>query len=378
MSSQDQSAPVAAEGWKIMTKTRSIGFIVAALLTAGAVAAVCFGEAVAVVSSRPAPDGATSRPTEILRNAQPWLTAVPNGPQSLRGKVVVVNFWTYSCINSLRALPYLRTWQERYGDKGLVVVGVHAPEFQFEHDAAKVRQASDQLNVRYPNLQDNDYAVWRQFANEGWPGFYFIDGKGRIRGYRLGEGDYAGSEQLIRKLLAEAGHDLSGVPATPIGSTGVEAQADWSNLRSPEAYIGYAKAVGFRSPGGIGKNQRAHYEAAARLPLNNWDLAGDWTIGREFATLDGPSGRVRFAFHARDAHLVLGGAPDRRPVRFRVTIDGLAPGANHGADVNAEGWGEVKEDRLYQLVRQTGAIRDRTVAVEFSRPGVRAYVFTFG
>lgn len=361
-----------------MTKTRSIGFIVAALLTALATAVVCFGDAVALVSTGAAPFGVTSRPTDVLQNAKPWLTGPPNGPQSLRGKVVVVNFWTYSCINSLRALPYLRAWQERYADKGFVVVGVHAPEFQFEHDAAKVRLASSQLGVRYPNLQDNDYAVWRDFANEGWPGFYFVDAKGRIRGYRIGEGDYAQSEQLIRKLLLEAGQDLSDVPVTPINSSGVEAQADWNNLGSPEAYLGYGKAVNFRSLGGIRKNEKASYKPVPTLPMNSWDLAGDWTVGREFAKLDGSSGVVRFRFHARDAHLVLGGAPDGRPVRFRVTIDGAAPGYNHGKDVDASGWGEVKEDRLYQLVRQAGVIQDRTVAVEFSRPGVRAYVFTFG
>ncbi|PTQ10267.1 thioredoxin [Sphingomonas oleivorans] len=361
-----------------MTKTRSIGFIATALLTAGVTTAVCFGDALSLTSARSAPIGAPSRPTDVLQNAKPWLTEVPGGPQSLRGKVVVVNFWTYSCINSLRALPYLRAWQERYGDKGLVVVGVHAPEFQFEHDAAKVRLATSQLAVRYPNLQDNDYAVWQDFGNEGWPGFYFIDAKGRVRGYRIGEGNYADSEQLIRKLLAEAGHDPSDVPVTPITGTGIEAQADWSNLGSPEAYVGYAKAVNFRSPGGIRKDASARYASAASLPLNGWDLAGAWTVGREFTTLDESLGALRFRFHARDAHLVIGGAPDGRPVRFRVTIDGAAPGASHGTDVDADGWGEVREDRLYQLVRQAGVIRDRTVTIEFSRPGVRAYSFTFG
>jgi thiol-disulfide isomerase/thioredoxin len=369
-----------------MTRTRSLGFITAALLAAGATTAICFGDAIGLVSAHSTPLaagtvaalGATTRPLAVIQNAKPWLTGVPGGPQSLRGKVVVVNFWTYSCINSLRALPYLRAWEARYRDKGLVVLGVHAPEFQFEHDAAKVRLASQQLAVRYPNLQDNDFAVWRDFANQGWPGFYFIDAKGRVRGYRIGEGDYPDSEQLIRKLLAEAGHDPSDVPVAPIAGTGIEAAADWNDLGSPEAYLGYAKAANFRSPGGIRKGAASSYSPAASLQLNGWDLTGGWTVGREFATLDRPAGAIRFRFHARDAHLVLGGAPDGRPVRYRVTIDGAAPGASHGADIDADGWGTVKEDRLYQLVRQTGPIEDRTITVEFMRPGVRAYVFTFG
>lgn len=371
-----------------MTKTRSLGFIAAAVLTAGATTIACFGDALGILPMRSAalaasavsnaPFGATSRPTDVLQNAKPWLTPVTGGSQALRGKVVVVNFWTYSCINSLRALPYLRAWQERYSSKGLIVVGVHAPEFQFEHDAAKVRQATAQLDVRYPNLQGNDYAVWHDFANEGWPGFYFLDAKGRVRGYRIGEGNYDQSEQLIRKLLTEAGQDVSAIPTSPIDASGIEVQADWKNLGSPEAYLGYGKAADFRSPGGIRKDATTRYFAASGLPLNSWDLAGSWRVGKEYAKLDGNVGTLRFRFHARDAHLVIGGAPDGRPVKFRVTLDGGAPDGNHGTDVDANGWGEVREDRLYQLVRQQGAIRDRTVTIEFERPGARAYVFTFG
>lgn len=361
-----------------MAKRRSIGFIAAALVAASAATAACFGDALGIAHAQSAPFGATSRPVDVLEAAKPWLNAVPGGPRALRGKVVIVNFWTYSCINSLRALPYLRAWNERYGDKGLVVVGVHAPEFAFEHDAAKVRRAASELKVGYPNLQDNDYAVWQRFANGGWPGFYFIDAEGRVRGYRIGEGDYASGERLIRKLLAEAGHDLSHVRVAPIAGTGVEAEADWAHLESPEAYIGYDKAANFRSPGGLRKDRAATYVPAANLDPNSWDLAGKWSVGREYATLGGAAGAIRFRFHARDAHLVLGGAPDGQPVRFRVTIDGAAPGADHGTDVDAEGWGEVREDRLYQLVRQRGAVEGRTLTVEFSGPGVRAYVFTFG
>ncbi|MDP5280027.1 thioredoxin [Sphingomonas sp. DG1-23] len=258
------------------------------------------------------------------------------------------------------------------------MVGVHAPEFGFEQNAANVRRALGQLDVRYPNIQDNDYAVWRAFANRGWPGIYFIDAQGKVRGYRLGEGGYDDGEQLIRTLLAEAGHDVSDVPLAPIEGKGVEAQAGWADLGSPEAYLGYAKAVGFASPGGLRNDATRSYAPAASLSRNRWDLAGSWKVGGEYAALESGPGTIRFRFHARDAHLVLGGAADGRPVRFRVTIDGRAPGASHGVDVDAAGWGEVKDDRLYQLVRQSGEIADRTVAITFSRPGVRAYVFTFG
>jgi thiol-disulfide isomerase/thioredoxin len=315
---------------------------------------------------------------DALGNAPAWLTPVAGGPQALRGKVVVINFWTYSCINSLRALPYLRAWDARYGAKGLVVVGVHAPEFGFERDAAKVRLAMGTLGVRYANVQDNSYAIWNRFGNEGWPGFYFIDAKGQVRGYRIGEGHYDEAEQFIRKLLSEAGHDVNGFRPAPVPATGVEAQADWGQLRSPEAYIGYAKAEGFLSPGGLVRDASHRYDAAASIPLNRWDMTGRWTVGREFATLDGAAGAIRYRFHARDAHIVLGGARDGRPIRFRVTIDGAAPGANHGVDVDAAGWGEVKADRLYQIVRQTGEVAHHTLKIEFARPGVRAYVFTFG
>ncbi|QKR99307.1 redoxin family protein [Sphingomonas sp. CL5.1] len=364
---------------------RSTGFIAAAILAAGTTTALCFGDALGLVPGQAAnsaiaavPVGATTEPLAILRRSSPWLTPVPGGVQALRGKVVLVNFWTYSCINSLRALPYLRAWNDRYASKGLVVVGVHAPEFGFEKDAAKVRLASAQLGVRYPNVQDNRYAVWREFGNQGWPGFYFIDAKGRIRSYRLGEGDYTEAEQLIRKLLAEAGHDPSDIPVSPIAGTGIEAEAAWGDLRSPEAYVGYEKAVKFASAGGLVNNVETAYATPGDLSLNQWALAGHWTVGPEFATLNRSVGALAFRFHARDVHLVLGGAADGRPVRFRVTVDGAAPGASHGSDVDEAGWGEVREDRLYQLVRQPGRVVDRTVRIEFHRPGVRAYVVTFG
>lgn len=372
-----------------MTRKRSIGFIATALVVAGATTAVCMAEAAAGLGGSDwswdsfntlvgSPLARQSRPIDTLVKSRPWITGVPGGAEGLRGKVVVVNFWTYSCINSLRTLAHLRSWNERYGDKGLVVVGVHAPEFAFEKNAANVRLAMGELGVRYPNVQDNDYQVWRKFGNQGWPGFYFIDATGRVRGHRLGEGSYADSEKLIRNLLIEAGHDLSGVPASPVDGIGVEAEADWRALRSQETYLGHARALNFASPGGMWKNISRLYVPAGSLPLNHWDLTGNWTIGSEFGTLDTPGGAIRFHFQARDAHLVLGGAGDGRPVRFRVTVDGTAPGPDHGVDVDAEGWGVVTEDRLYQLVRQTGEVRSRTVNVTFVRPGVRTYAFTFG
>lgn len=363
-----------------MTTKRSLGFIAAALMTAGSTTALCCREALA----RPLQDGdavaaaTPSRigPIDLLERAQPWLA--PQGAPTLRGKVVLVNFWTYSCINSLRALPYLRAWSDRYGDKGLQVVGVHAPEFGFEHDPAKVRSAVAALGIGYPNLQDNDYAIWSAFANEGWPGFYFIDAKGQVRAYRVGEGDYDQAEQLLRKLLTEAGHDVSGVPLASITGPGIEAEADWRNLKSPEAYLGYAKAAAFASPGGFERDAAHRYVPARALPLNRWNLSGDWSVGPEFAVSGGSDGAIRFRFHARDAHFVLGAPAGGKPVRFRVTIDGAAPGADHGADTDAAGWGELRQDRLYQIVRQHGAVTDRTVRIEFSQPGVRAYSVTFG
>lgn len=368
-----------------MIKTRPLGFIIAALAASGAGAVVCSASALgagiklsALETTASPPRRAPAAPLGALKGSSAWLSPPPLGPEGFRGKVIVVNFWTYSCINSIRALPYLRAWNTRYGDQGLVVVGVHAPEFEFEKNAGKVHEALKALGVDYPNLQDNNFSAWRDFGNEGWPGFYFIDAEGRTRAYSFGEGHYEEAEQLIRKLLSEAGHDLSNLPPAAITATGAQVQSDWQNIGTPETYLGFDKATGFKSPGGVWQSRTKRYALESKLARNEWSLAGSWTVGPEYAALDGEAGKIVLRFHARDAHLVLGGAADGTPVRFRVTLDGVAPGRDHGADIDASGWGEVREDRLYQLVRQSGAVGDRMLTVEFLRPGVRAYVFTFG
>jgi cytochrome c biogenesis protein CcdA/thiol-disulfide isomerase/thioredoxin len=310
-----------------------------------------------------------------LSGATEWLNSPPLTPEGLQGKVVLIDFWTYSCINCLRAIPYVRAWGEKY--PGLVVIGVHTPEFAFERDIANVRAAVARLHIRYPVAIDNRYEVWRAFDNEYWPAHYFIDAQGRIRYHHFGEGEYAESERVIQRLLAEAGHGEESAGVVAVTANGAEAASDKADLDSPETYIGYNRADNFASPGGIVEDE-AHDYAAAPLALNQWSLRGDWTVRAEHAALDKPNGRIAYRFHARDLHLVLGLAPEGKPVRFRVTIDGVPPGADHGVDVDADGRGTVEGQRLYQLIRQRGAIEDRTFEIEFLDPGVRAYAFTFG
>ena len=314
-----------------------------------------------------------------LAGATGWLNSPPLDAQALRGKVVLVDFWTYSCINCLRAMPYVREWAERYRDHGLVVIGVHAPEFAFERNLANVQRAVKDLKVTYPVAIDNDFAIWRGFKNKYWPAHYFIDAQGRIRAHHFGEGNYAQSEQIIRQLLREAGNTLPGDDA-PVAMTldGVARQADMDNLKSPETYLGHARAENFASPGGQRQDQPADYTVPATLQHNQWALAGRWTVGNEDARLETRGGRVAFRFHARDLHLVLAPGEDGKPVRFRVRIDGQAPGAAAGGDISADGDGRVDENRLYQLIRQSGAVQERTFEIEFLDPGVRAYAFTFG
>jgi cytochrome c biogenesis protein CcdA/thiol-disulfide isomerase/thioredoxin len=319
-----------------------------------------------------------------LAGATGWLNSPPLSAESLRGKVVLVDFWTYSCINCLRALPYVREWEQRYGDHGLVVIGVHAPEFAFERNLGNVQRAVKDLKIDYPVAIDNDFAIWRGFNNRYWPAHYFIDAEGRIRAHHFGEGNYAQSEQIIRQLLREAGHTLPDEPAQAMAMRaagprdGVELQADMRNLKSPETYLGHARAENFASPGGQRPDQPADYALPAAFALNQWALAGRWTVGDEDAQLARAGGRIAFRFHARDLHLVLAPDEDGTPVRFRVRIDGQAPGAAAGGDVAADGSGTVDEHRLYQLIRQSGDVGERTFEIEFLDPGVHAYAFTFG
>jgi cytochrome c biogenesis protein CcdA/thiol-disulfide isomerase/thioredoxin len=317
-----------------------------------------------------------------LSGAIQWLNSPPLSAQDLRGKVVLIDFWTYSCINCLRALPHVQAWAQKYRDQGLVVIGVHAPEFAFERNVDNVKKATHDLGIDYPVAIDNDYTIWRAFGNQYWPAHYFVDAQGRVRFHHFGEGDYAHSEQVIRQLLKEAGHD-AGQASAPMASgedaaQGVKMSADDADMLSPETYIGYERAQNFTSAGGESPDKLHAYAPPARLSLNDWGLAGDWKVGAEHATLAGAGGRIVYRFHARDLHLVLGPAADNKPVRFRVSVDGAAPGKDHGTDIAGDGSGVVTGQRLYQLVRQSGEVRDHTFTIEFLDPGVDAYAFTFG
>ena len=311
-----------------------------------------------------------------LSGAVQWLNSPPLTTEALKGKVVLVDFWTYSCINCLRAIPYVRAWAEKYRDQGLVVIGVHAPEFAFEKNVDNVRKAVSDLKIDYPVAIDNDYAIWRAFQNQYWPAHYFIDAQGRIRHHHFGEGDYDGSERVIQQLLAEAGKSASAGLVT-VNASGVEAASDMKDVQSPETYVGYLRSENFVSNGGAVPDARHLYELQAPR-LNEWGVSGDWTIGGESAVLNEKGGSIAYRFHARDLHLVLGPGPSGAPVHFRVTIDGKAPGEGHGADTDAEGLGVVTQQRLYQLVRQTGEVGDHTFKIEFLDPGVQAFAFTFG
>jgi len=293
-----------------------------------------------------------------LDGATGWLNSEPLGPAELRGQVVLVNFWTLTCINWLRQEPHVRAWSHAYRDDGLIVIGVHTPEFQFEHDLELVRRASVEREIDYPIAADNDYAIWTAFDNNYWPALYFVDRDGVIRDQHFGEGRYEQSERELQQLLGVERELVS------VEGVGVEAEADWDNLRTPETYLGSARSEHFVAD-------------AERLRLNQWSLVGEWTTGRERVVLDGAGGSIVFRFHARDAHLVLAsGARDAIP--FRVLLDGQAPGASHGVDVDDDGNGVLRDGRMYQLVRQHHAVRERTLEIAFDEPGAEAYVFTFG
>jgi thiol-disulfide isomerase/thioredoxin len=313
-----------------------------------------------------------------LAGANEWLNSPPLTPVGLRGHVVLVNFWTYSCINWIRSLPYVRAWDKKYHDQGLVVIGVHTPEFGFETNVDNVRRAAKDMSVDYPIAIDSDYAIWRAFENNYWPATYLVDAQGRIRHHRFGEGEYELSETVLQQLLTEAGSDGIGRELVSVAARGVETAADWASLESPENYVGYARTENLASPGGVARDERRVYAAPARLRLNHWALSGDWTVGKQATVLNEPNGRIANHFHARDLHLVMGPGPRGTPVRFRVLIDGQPPATAHGIDVNDQGNGTVVEPRLYQLIRQPEPIVDRQFEIEFLDPGVEAFVFTFG
>ncbi len=296
----------------------------------------------------------------------------------LRGKVVLIDFWTYSCINWRRSLPYVRAWADKYKDQGLVVIGVHAPEFAFEKNVDNVRRAAKEVRVDYPIAIDSDHAIWRAFDNQYWPALYFVDAQGRIRHHQFGEGEYEQSEKIIQQLLAEAGSSGIGHELVSVDARGVEAAADWGSLKSPENYVGYERTENFASPGGAVLDKPRVYAAPARLRLNHWALSGDWTVEKQATVLNKANGRIAYRFHARDLHLVMGPAARGTSVRFRVLIDGQPPGAAHGIDVDDQGNGTVAEPRLYQLIRQPKPVADRQFEIEFLDSGVEAFAFTFG
>ncbi len=313
-----------------------------------------------------------------LDGAVAWLNSPPLTQESLKGKVVLVDFWTYSCINCLRAIPYVEAWSEKYKDDGLVVIGVHTPEFAFEKDQGNVSKAVQDLKIMYPVAIDSNYAIWKAFKNEYWPAHYFIDAQGVIRYHHFGEGEYDKSEQVIQQLLKEKNANLKASGLVQVSASGAQAAADMDDIKSPETYIGYGRQENYVSPEKIKQDAPGIYTAPGRLDVNNWGLVGKWEVGSERAMLLAAPGKIIFRFHARDLHLVLGPGKDGRPIRFRVLLDGGAPLDDHGVDVDSQGNGTVKDYRLYQLIRQKGKVEDRTFQIEFLDPDVQAFAFTFG
>jgi thiol-disulfide isomerase/thioredoxin len=307
-----------------------------------------------------------------------WLNSPPLTTADVQGKVVLVDFWTYTCINWLRTLGYVRAWAEKYREHGLITVGVHTPEFPFEREIENVRWAASETRVEYPIALDSDYMVWRAFANRYWPAVYIADAAGRIRHHQFGEGGYAECEMVIQRLLREAGRDGVGDDLVSVVGEGFETQADWASLESPETYLGYEQGWNFASPGRAALDEARTYESPEALGLNQWALSGSWTIERRACVLNEADGGIAFRFHARDVHLVMGPRAGGTSLPFRVTVDGGPPGDAHGLDVDEQGSGTVVQPRLYQLIRQSGSIRDRTFEITFGAPGVEAYVFTFG
>jgi thiol-disulfide isomerase/thioredoxin len=308
-----------------------------------------------------------------LAGATEWLNSEPLRPDDLQGRIVLIDFGTYTCINWLRTLPHIRAWAEKYRHQGLAVIGIQTPEFEFERNVESVRREMRARGIDWPVAVDNQYEIWRAFSNNYWPALYFVDREGVIRDHHFGEGRYEQSEQVIQQLLGRAPQDL-----VTVDGEGDEAEADWAHLNSPETYLGYERTDNFASPGGVGFGEARVYAPPDRLKLNRWALTGDWTMERERVTLNGAGGRISLRFQARDVHLVLRRAGQSEPVPFRVLLDGEAPRAAHGVDADADGNGQLADDRLYQLVRQQGAVEERTFEITFEEAGVEAYVFTFG
>jgi thiol-disulfide isomerase/thioredoxin len=313
-----------------------------------------------------------------LERANAWLNSKPLTAAALRGKVVLIDFWTYTCINWRRTLPFVRAWAEKYRDRGLVVIGVHAPEFSFEHSDDNVRWATKEMRIDYPVAVDSGFGIWRAFNNNYWPALYFIDAQGRVRHHHFGEGAYEQSEMVIQRLLSEAGHGEIGDDLVKGEARGLEVAADWASLKSPENYVGYERTENFMSPGGAIRDEPSAYALPARLRLNDWALSGRWTMKKEATVLNQPDGRIAYRFHARDVHLVMGPAVPGTSVKFRVLIDGQPPGVAHGTDLDEQGGGTVTEQRLYQLIRQQKPVDDRLFEIQFLDPGAEAFAFTFG
>jgi len=347
-------------------------------------ATVVIGVAIMLILQSKEPVSATTNvtladegPMPELGGAIAWLNSPPLNRDELRGKVVLVNFWTYSCINSLRELPYIKSWAAKYKDAGLVVIGVHAPEFGFEKERVNVENAVRELDVRFPVPIDSDHRIWDAFNNEYWPADYFIDAKGRIRFHQFGEGEYDKSEQVIQQLLAENGANGLNAGTTRPSADGAEAPPS-NDVESPETYTGYARAENFASPEDMAQDSTAVYRLPLNLSLNQWGLGGAWKVGGESAVLQQGPGKISFRFHSRDLHMVLGPPQDGKSVRFKVQLDGAAPGDDHGVDSNGDGVGQIREPRMYQLIRQKGPIQDRTFEIEFLDSGVEVFSFTFG
>src|ERR1700744_1118417 len=330
------------------------------------------------LNAQDAPSIVGSSPLPGLSGATGWINSPPLTAKQLRGKVVLVDFWTYSCINCLRAVPYVRAWADKYKDSGLVVIGVHTPEFNFEGQMPNVEKAVKKFGITYPIALDSNQAIWNSFHNEYWPAHYFIDAKGKVRFEHFGEGNYDQSEQWIRQLLQERNAQPMPGAMAHVNAQGIEAPSDNRDVQSPETYIGYARAEHFASPGGIRQNLDKTYTVPAELALNQWGLEGKWTDHEQIAVLRSAGGKIVFRFHARDLHLVLGPADGNKPVAFRVTVDGHPPGDNHGVDTDVQGNGHVDAYRLYQLVRLKGPVADHVFTIEFQDPGVQAFSFTFG